>query len=117
MTQPLPPLSRPAKPPLRLPEFVALFSLTTSLTALSIDAMLPALREIGTALAVSEPNDTQLLVTLFILGMVFFSFAIYVRVLAHAEWATVLAPLGGLTYFAGWLCLAFGAWRGKGAAG
>jgi len=54
---------------------------------------------------------------LFILGMVFVSFAIYVRVLAHAEWTTVLAPLGGLTYFAGWLCLAFGALRGKGAAG
>lgn len=59
------------KPPLSLPEFVALFSLVTSLTALSIDAMLPALREIGQALAVADPNAPQLIVTLFILGMVF----------------------------------------------
>ncbi|MGD1879239.1 MAG: multidrug effflux MFS transporter [Kiloniellaceae bacterium] len=60
-----------AKPALRTPEFVALLSLTTSLTALSIDAVLPALRDIGEALAVSEAKDTQLVVTLFILGMVF----------------------------------------------
>jgi MFS transporter, DHA1 family, multidrug resistance protein len=60
-----------AKPPLSLPEFVALFSLTTSLTALSIDAMLPALRDIGLALSVSDAKDTQLVVTLFIFGMVF----------------------------------------------
>jgi DHA1 family bicyclomycin/chloramphenicol resistance-like MFS transporter len=59
------------KPPLSLPEFVALFSLTTSLTALSIDAMLPALRDMGQALAVAEPNNTQLVVTMFIFGMVF----------------------------------------------
>src|SRR3546814_15323499 len=64
-------MSKPIKPPLSLPEFVALFSLTTSLTALSIDAMLPALRDIGTALAIAEAKDTQLIVTLFIFGMVF----------------------------------------------
>src|SRR3546814_7596922 len=66
-----PPMSKPTKPPLSLPGFVALFSLTTSLTAHSIDAMLPALRHIGTALSVAEANDTQLIVGLFILGMVF----------------------------------------------
>ncbi len=60
-----------AKPALRLPEFVALFSLTTSLIALSIDAILPALGDMGRALAVGDPNDTQLIVTLFIFGMVF----------------------------------------------
>jgi len=67
-------MSPATKPPLSLPEFVALFSLTTSLTALSIDAMLPALRDIGAALSVTESNDTQLIVTLFILGMVFGEF-------------------------------------------
>ena len=67
MSQPSSPIS---KPPLSLPEFVALFSLTTSLTALSIDAMLPALRDIGIALAVADAKDTQLIVTLFIFGMV-----------------------------------------------
>ena len=60
-----------AKPALRTPEFVALFSLTTSLIALSIDAILPAQRAIGQALAVTDPNNTQLVITLFILGMVF----------------------------------------------
>lgn len=60
-----------AKPALRTPEFVALFSLTTSLIALSIDTILPAQRAIGHALAVTDPNDTQLIVTLFIFGMVF----------------------------------------------
>jgi len=53
---------------------------------------------------------------LFIIGMVLFSATIYVRVLAHAEWATVLAPAGGVTYLTGWLCLAVGAWRGNHAA-
>ncbi len=56
--------------PLRRPEFVALFSLTTSLVALSIDTLLPALDEIGQALAVAEPKDTQYVITLFFLGMV-----------------------------------------------
>lgn len=60
-----------AKPALRLPEFVALFSLTTSLIALSIDAILPALGAMGRSLAVGDPKDTQLIVTLFIFGMVF----------------------------------------------
>lgn len=57
--------------PLRTPEFVALFSLVTALTALSIDAILPALRAVGEALTVADARDTQLIVTLFILGMVF----------------------------------------------
>jgi len=59
------------KAPLRTPEFVVLFSLTTSLIALSIDAMLPALRDIGESLAVEDANDTQFIITLFIFGMVF----------------------------------------------
>jgi uncharacterized membrane protein YgdD (TMEM256/DUF423 family) len=49
---------------------------------------------------------------LFIIGMVLFSATIYLRVLAHADWATVLAPLGGMANLTGWLCLAVGAWRG-----
>jgi len=59
------------KPPLRLPEFVALFSVVTALTALSIDAILPALQTIGEVMAVEDSRDTQLVVTLFVLGMVF----------------------------------------------
>lgn len=61
---------RPEKP-LSAVEFVALFSLITSLTAAAIDAMLPALGEIGRALAVSDAKNTQLVISLFVFGMVF----------------------------------------------
>lgn len=60
----------PSKP-LKTAEFVALLSLITSLTAVSIDAMLPALRTIGADLQVAQANNTQLIVSLFIFGMVF----------------------------------------------
>jgi len=57
------------KRPLSTPEFIVLFSLITSLTALSIDVMLPALGLIGQALDVADTRDTQLIVSMFILGM------------------------------------------------
>ena len=59
------------KQPLSTPEFIVLFSLITSLTALSIDAMLPALGIIGEALNVADTRNTQLIVSMFILGMAF----------------------------------------------
>jgi uncharacterized membrane protein YgdD (TMEM256/DUF423 family) len=49
---------------------------------------------------------------LFIIGIVFFCGSIYLRALAGAEWATALAPAGGMAFLTGWLCLAVGAWRG-----
>ncbi|MEZ5905279.1 MAG: hypothetical protein R3C69_09345 [Geminicoccaceae bacterium] len=42
----------------------------SSLTAASIDTVLPALRQIGHDLGVANPLSTQLVVTTFILGMV-----------------------------------------------
>ena len=55
----------------RLPfiEFIALMALTTSLVALSIDAMIPALPSIGEALNVQDSNDTQLIISMVFLGM------------------------------------------------
>lgn len=50
-------------------EFVALTALLTSLTAMSIDAMLPALNQIGLELGVQRANDNQLIVSLLFLGM------------------------------------------------
>lgn len=44
-------------------------ALTTSLVALSIDAMLPALPDIGRALKVEDSNDNQLIVSMVFLGM------------------------------------------------
>jgi DHA1 family bicyclomycin/chloramphenicol resistance-like MFS transporter len=59
------------KAPLGIVEFVALMATMTSLVALSIDAMLPALLQIGEALNVEEPHHTHLIVTLFFIGMAF----------------------------------------------
>ncbi len=54
---------------LRFGEFVALMALMISLAALSIDAMLPALPEIGKDLGVQNSNDSQLIISLLFLGM------------------------------------------------
>lgn len=56
--------------PLKL-EFVALMAALMSIVALSIDALLPALPEIGEALSVTNPNDNQLLITMIFLGLGF----------------------------------------------
>ncbi len=50
-------------------EFVTLMAVMTSLVALSIDAMLPALAEVGKDLLVSNPNDNQLIITMLFFGM------------------------------------------------
>tara|TARA_R110002049_G_scaffold58421_2_gene158907 strand:- start:1800 stop:2099 length:300 start_codon:yes stop_codon:yes gene_type:complete len=50
-------------------EFVALMASLMSIVALSIDALLPALPEIGRSLGVTNPNDNQLLITMIFLGL------------------------------------------------
>ena len=50
-------------------EFVTLMALMISITALSIDMMLPALPEIGRDLRVGHANDIQLVVTVLLFGM------------------------------------------------
>lgn len=50
-------------------EFVIIISLMMSLTALSIDAMLPALPDIDTDLALQDANDRQLVVSTMFLGL------------------------------------------------
>ncbi|MEM7745533.1 MAG: multidrug effflux MFS transporter [Pseudomonadota bacterium] len=49
-------------------EFITLLALMVSITALSTDIMLPALDQIGRDLAVSDPNDAQLVVSSLFLG-------------------------------------------------
>lgn len=55
----------------RLPfgEFVVMMAMMSSLIALSIDAMLPALTQIGQDLGVVQSNDTQLIVSMVFLGI------------------------------------------------
>ncbi|HEU4579737.1 MAG TPA: multidrug effflux MFS transporter [Polyangiaceae bacterium] len=50
-------------------EFVALVALTTSMVAMSIDTMLPALGQIATDLGTTDPNDRQLVLIAFFGGL------------------------------------------------
>ena len=60
--------------PLKKPEFVALMAMSIATIAFSIDAMLPALPEIGAALTPGDLNRAQLILTSFVLGMGFGTF-------------------------------------------
>lgn len=57
--------------PRRLPqtEFIALMAMVAATVAFSIDAMLPALPEMGAALSPDNVNNAQLIITSFVLGM------------------------------------------------
>ena len=57
------------KPKLSFREFVIIISLMMSLAALSTDAMLPALPQIGSELGVQSTNDRQLVVGILFLGL------------------------------------------------
>lgn len=50
-------------------EFVALAAVMFSLVALSVDAMLPALPEIGRDLGVQDPNQNQYIIGIMLLGL------------------------------------------------
>jgi DHA1 family bicyclomycin/chloramphenicol resistance-like MFS transporter len=52
-------------------EFILLMSMMMSLLALSIDAMLPALPQIGRDLDVQNPNSRQLVISTIFLGLAF----------------------------------------------
>jgi len=57
------------KQALGLAEFVSLMALITSLVALSIDAMLSALSQIGQQLGAEKAQQSQLIISMLILGM------------------------------------------------
>jgi DHA1 family bicyclomycin/chloramphenicol resistance-like MFS transporter len=50
-------------------EFVVLTALLISLTAMSIDIMLPSLPQIGAAFSVANANETQQIITSYMLGL------------------------------------------------
>ncbi|MHA1600200.1 MAG: multidrug effflux MFS transporter [Alphaproteobacteria bacterium] len=58
-----------SKPAHRLGESVTMMALLISLVALSIDAMLPALPEIGRDLGVRHANDTQMVISALLVGL------------------------------------------------
>ena len=49
---------------------------------------------------------------LFIVGTVLFSGSLYAMSLSGVRWLGVITPFGGLAFVAGWLCMAWSAWRG-----
>ena len=52
-------------------EFIALMASLMSIVAMSIDALLPALEQIGISIGVQDTTDNQLLVTMIFLGLGF----------------------------------------------
>lgn len=92
--------------PLRQGEFVALMALLFATVAISIDAMLPALPQIASALSPDAPNRAQLVITAFVFGMGVGT--LFVGPLADAYgrkpvliWGAALYILGALAcYFA-----------------
>jgi len=52
-------------------EFIALMASLMSLVALSIDALLPALKQIGISIGIQNTADNQLLITMIFLGLGF----------------------------------------------
>src|SRR6056297_1017714 len=61
------PLIEIGLPPIRRPEMIALIALLVSMIAMSIDGVLPALAPMATELALSDPNDRQFTITVFLL--------------------------------------------------
>lgn len=49
---------------------------------------------------------------LFVAGTLIFSGSLYLLSLTGLRWLGAITPVGGLAFLAGWLCLAWRAWRG-----
>jgi uncharacterized membrane protein YgdD (TMEM256/DUF423 family) len=49
---------------------------------------------------------------LFVAGIVIFSGSLYVLVFSGIRWLGAITPIGGVAMIAGWITLAWAAWRG-----
>ena len=47
----------------------------------------------------------------FFIGTIFFSGSLYLMSLTGVRWLGAITPLGGLAFLAGWICIAWSAWR------
>jgi uncharacterized membrane protein YgdD (TMEM256/DUF423 family) len=77
--------------------------------------MYHALALIGVAWAVTHWPDSNLPTIggwLMVAGMVFFSGSLALLAFTGVSWLGAIAPIGGLAFILGWLCLALAAWRG-----
>ena len=48
---------------------------------------------------------------LFVAGIALFSGSLYALSISGARWLGAITPVGGVALLAGWLCLAWAAWR------
>jgi uncharacterized membrane protein YgdD (TMEM256/DUF423 family) len=48
---------------------------------------------------------------LFAIGTILFSGSLYLLSVSGMKWLGAITPLGGLAFLAGWICLAWAAWR------
>ena len=74
-----------------------------------------ALALVAVVVAVNRwPNSSLPTVAgwLFVAGIVIFSGSLYILALSGVRWLGAITPIGGVAFIAGWLCLAFVAWRG-----
>jgi len=62
-------MSETSHPSMHKAEFIALVAMMFASIAFSIDALLPAMTEIGQALSPQDKNKAQLVLTIFVLGM------------------------------------------------
>lgn len=85
------------RPALPLREFIALMAMMFATVAYAIDAMLPAIPEIGAALSPGDPNKGQLVLTAFVLGM---GFGTFVAGPMADAWGRKAVILGGFALYA-----------------
>ena len=91
-------------------EFIALIAMMFATIAFSIDAMLPALPEIGAALSPDDANQAQLVLTSFVLGMGIGTF--FTGPLSDAFGRKRVIAGGAVLYILAAACTQAGKWRG-----
>ncbi len=77
--------------------------------------MYHALALAAVAFAISRYGPSGLLSAagwLLIAGTLIFSGSLYLLAATNFKWLGAITPLGGVALILGWLCLAFGLWRG-----
>ncbi|WP_050528708.1 multidrug effflux MFS transporter [Pseudorhodobacter aquimaris] len=89
----------PSTKPIGQPEFIAMIAMLTATVAFAIDSMLPALPTIAAELSPNSPNNAQLILTSFLLGMGLGTF--FVGPLSDSYGRRQIIVLGTLLYCVG----------------
>ena len=71
-----------------------------------------ALLAVG-VLAITQPQTAMLKSSgwLFFIGILIFSGSLYILSISGLRWLGAITPLGGLSFIAGWACLAATGWK------